>query len=184
MDEGEIATIVGKNVAALRRRAGLSLRELAGRADVSPSTLSSIEAGHANPALETLVTVSRALGVPFSRLVLAAQDEVEVQRAIEGVTMESAEASLRSRLVCAVTDSPMTELYEARLAGGAVYRAEPHLAGVRESVIVVKGRIRVGPEGAAVELKTGDRATFTADQPHTYEALTANADAILVLAYR
>jgi mannose-6-phosphate isomerase-like protein (cupin superfamily) len=67
---------------------------------------------------------------------------------------------------------------------GAVYTAEPHLPGVSESVVVVRGRMRVGPHDATVDLGTGDRATFAADQPHEYEALARATRAILVLGYR
>jgi hypothetical protein len=35
---------------------------------------------------------------------------------------------------------------------GELYRAEPHLPGVTESVIVTRGRMRIGPIDAAVEL--------------------------------
>jgi quercetin dioxygenase-like cupin family protein len=58
------------------------------------------------------------------------------------------------------------------------------MPGVTESVIVVDGRMRVGPVDAAVELGPGDRATFAADQPHTYEAMAKRTRAILVLSYR
>ncbi|TVT16979.1 helix-turn-helix transcriptional regulator, partial [Amycolatopsis rhizosphaerae] len=58
--------------AALRReraRAGLSLTELARRAEVAKSTLSQLESGTGNPSVETLWALGTALGVPFSRLV-------------------------------------------------------------------------------------------------------------------
>lgn len=184
-DSPNVISVVGENVRRLRERAGLSLRELASRAGVSASTLSGLESGTGNPNVETLVDISGALGVPFSELVQPSEPDVRVQRADEGLVVQAAGAAFTSRLLLAVSGRSITEVYEATMEpGDDVYRAEPHLPGVAESVIVTAGRLRVGPSEAAVELDPGDRATFTADRPHTYEALAPATRAILVLAYR
>ena len=183
-DAAKIVTLVADNVRRLRVRAGLSLRELAARAEVSASTLSNLESGTGNPGVETLVHISGALGVPFSELVMPHEPEVLVQRADQGVVVKAAGAEFTSRLLVAASGRSVTEVYEAQMEPGDVYRAEPHLPGVSESVIVIRGRMRVGPVHATVELAPGDRASFAADQPHTYEALVANTRAVLVLSYR
>ena len=183
-DAAKIVTLVADNVRRLRVRAGLSLRELAARAEVSASTLSNLESGTGNPGVETLVHISGALGVPFSELVMPHEPEVLVQRADQGVVVKAAGAEFTSRLLVAASGRSVTEVYEAQMEPGDVYRAEPHLPGVSESVIVIRGRMRVGPVHATVELAPGDRANFAADQPHTYEALVANTRAVLVLSYR
>ena len=183
-DAAKIVTLVADNVRRLRVRAGLSLRELATHAEVSASTLSNLEAGTGNPGVETLVHISGALGVPFSELVMPHEPEVLVQRADQGVVVKAAGAEFTSRLLVAASGRSVTEVYEARMEPGDVYRAEPHLPGVSESVIVIRGHMRVGPVHATVELAPGDRASFAADQPHTYEALAANTRAVLVLSYR
>jgi transcriptional regulator with XRE-family HTH domain len=179
-----IVTLVGDNVRRLRERAGLSLRELASRAEVSTSTLSNLESGTGNPGVETLVHISGALGVPFSELIVAHEPDVLVQRADQGVVVKAAGADFTSRLLVAAAGRSVTEVYEATMEPGDVYRAEPHLPGVTESVIVIRGGMRVGPAHAAVELASGDRASFAADQPHSYEALASGTRAILVLSYR
>ena len=51
----------------LRERKGVSLRELARRADVGVATLSRIESGEANPRLSTLLQLADALGVLSAR---------------------------------------------------------------------------------------------------------------------
>jgi transcriptional regulator with XRE-family HTH domain len=183
-DAATVVSVVGANVRRLRARAGLSLRELANRAEVSTSTLSNIETGTGNPGVETLVHISGALGVPFSELVMPHEPDVQVQRADEGVVVQAAGADFDSRLLVAASGRSVTEVYEARMEPGQVYQAEPHLPGVTESVIVTRGRMRVGPTDSTVELDPGDRATFAADQIHVYEALRAGTRAILVLSYR
>lgn len=47
----------------------LSVRELAKRATIAPSTISKWENGHAVPDLRQLVVVSKELGVRFSDLI-------------------------------------------------------------------------------------------------------------------
>jgi transcriptional regulator with XRE-family HTH domain len=180
----KVVSIVGDNVRRLRERAALSLRELAAQATVSTSTLSNIEAGTGNPGVETLVSIAGALGVPFSELVMPHEPDVQVQRADEGIVVEAASADFHSRLLVAASGRSVTEVYDAAMEPGEVYRAEAHLPGVTESVILVRGRMRVGPLDAAVQLGPGDRATFAADQVHTYEALARGTRAILVLSYR
>jgi len=50
-------------VRQLRERKGVSLRELARRADLGVATLSRIESGEANPRLSTLLQLAEVLGV-------------------------------------------------------------------------------------------------------------------------
>ena len=183
-ESATVVSTVGGNIRRLRVRAGLSLRELAALAEVSTSTLSVIEAGGGNPGVETLVSIAGALGVPFSDLVLPHAPDVQVQRADEGVVVEAAGADFTSRLVVAERSRSVTEVYEATMEPGDVYRAEPHLPGVTESVLVVRGRMRVGPLENPVELGPGDRATFAADQVHSYEALARGTRMVMVLSYR
>lgn len=57
---------IGAKFRAARQKLKLSLRELAARADVSPSLLSQIENGRANPSVMTLYNVAEALSVPIT----------------------------------------------------------------------------------------------------------------------
>lgn len=52
----------GDKVRALRRKAGMSQRELSQRAQVSPSTVSRLESGETLPAVATLLRISQVLG--------------------------------------------------------------------------------------------------------------------------
>jgi transcriptional regulator with XRE-family HTH domain len=54
---------IGARFRAARQKQKLSLRELASRANVSPSLLSQIENGRANPSVMTLYNVAEALSV-------------------------------------------------------------------------------------------------------------------------
>ena len=55
---------IGKKLRAARRAQQLSLRELAGRAEVSASLLSKVENGKANPSVRSLHSIADALSIP------------------------------------------------------------------------------------------------------------------------
>jgi transcriptional regulator with XRE-family HTH domain len=61
--------IVGKNIRAYRAAAGLTLEQLAEKADVSWPYLSEIERGRENISLDKLARLAKALNVTLSRLV-------------------------------------------------------------------------------------------------------------------
>ncbi|MDM5188991.1 helix-turn-helix domain-containing protein [Bacillus sp. DX4.1] len=56
---------VGRKIAVYRKDQGLSSRELATLVNVTPSMLSQIEKGSANPSLQTLKLISVALNIPM-----------------------------------------------------------------------------------------------------------------------
>ncbi|MGA2661937.1 MAG: helix-turn-helix transcriptional regulator [Verrucomicrobiota bacterium] len=60
---------LGSRVRALRAERGWSLEELAHRAGVHVTYLSSVERGHRNPTLNILAALARALSVSLSELV-------------------------------------------------------------------------------------------------------------------
>jgi transcriptional regulator with XRE-family HTH domain len=68
-----VATLVhmdhlGARLKELRKHAGLSLRELARQAEVSPSLVSQIENGKSRPSVSTLYTFARLLSVSVDEL--------------------------------------------------------------------------------------------------------------------
>ena len=58
---------LGEKIKAMREEAGLGLRDLASKANVSPSMLSQIENGSANPSINTLKNIAVVLNAPLYR---------------------------------------------------------------------------------------------------------------------
>ena len=56
-------SVLGARIAALRRNAGLSQAELAGRLQISPSALGMYEQGRREPSAQMLVALAQVLGV-------------------------------------------------------------------------------------------------------------------------
>jgi transcriptional regulator with XRE-family HTH domain len=174
---------VATNIRSLRRDAGLTLAELAAASDLGKSTLAQLESGRANPSVETLWAIAAALKVPFSRLVEEQRAPLRVVRAQDVPAMRSAEApGWAGRLLSGSQRRGRFELYSLDLDEGSVRHADAHHAGVEEHLVVVEGRLVVGPQDSPVELGAGDLVMFSADVPHVYEALEST-HAVLLMSY-
>ena len=83
-DDDDLDSLVRKRIRALRIAQGWSLEELATRARLSQSSLSRIENGQRRLALDSLVTIARALDTTLDQLVeTAAADDVIASPAID-----------------------------------------------------------------------------------------------------
>jgi transcriptional regulator with XRE-family HTH domain len=167
---------VAANVRTLRLEAGLTLADLAAEAGLGKSTLAQLESGKANPSVETLWAIAAALKVSFARIVEEARPALQVVRASDVPAMHSDEDSgWAGRLLSASHRRGTFDLYVLDIDAGSVRHAEEHL-------VVVHGRLRVGPQPGPVELGPGDLVTFAADVPHVYEALETT-HAVLLMSY-
>lgn len=181
-----IGAVVGAAVRRERLRAGLSASELARAAGLAKSTLSQLEAGSGNPAIETLWRLADALGVSVAALLEAPRKEIEVIRAGEGPPARSDHADYLARLLSAAGPGTRRDLYVIEAAPGAPHLSAGHLSaghgpGTREHVVMIRGRARLGPRGCEVELAAGDYAAYPADAPHTFEALEPDTRAVLII---
>lgn len=69
---------IGKKVEEFRKKKGLSVRELSKLVEVTPSMLSQIENGLANPSIQTLKMLAKALEVPTFSFLLEERDGSEL----------------------------------------------------------------------------------------------------------
>lgn len=67
---------IGLKIKSCRTDRGMTMKELAEQAQITPSMLSQIEKGQANPSLNTIRLLSKALDVPMFRFFM---DEVSVE---------------------------------------------------------------------------------------------------------
>jgi transcriptional regulator with XRE-family HTH domain len=164
-------SLVGARVAALRRAANLSLAELARRSGVARATLTQLEAGEGNPTLETLYALADALGAPLGDLIAEpAPPAVVVVRAGDAPALfgETIGGHLLERIELG---RHVVDLFALQMPARRTRTAGAHPEGTREHLLVTRGRARVGPRDAPVELGPGDLAVFDAAVPHLYAAL-------------
>jgi transcriptional regulator with XRE-family HTH domain len=174
--------------AALRRerdREKLSLSEVAKRAGIAKSTLHQLESGAGNPNIETLWALAVALNVPFSRLVEPpAPTAPRVIRAGEGPSIQAEQADFGGTLLATCPPGAKRDIYLMRVGMGGPRKADAHLLGTVEHVVLISGRLRVGPADATVDLDVHDYCSFPGDVPHVYEALTPGTSFTLVMEHR
>lgn len=189
----EVVGPIARNLRRLREQQNLSISAVADRAGLSKSTLSKLERGNGNPSIDTLWGLARVLGVSFATLFEEiGQPDVEVLRfkdapivagpgrgalpttGIDGVDLRHLESFAARTKV---------EIYTVDLEAGARLTSTAHTPGIVEHVVVIEGRVDVGPDGTSTALEAGDRIRFPADRSHHYEALDGPARLIAILDY-
>lgn len=175
--QGPSAT-VGTNLRRLRLARGLSLVELGRLSGLAKGTLTQLEAGRANPTIETLQALAGALGAGLPDLVADPPAvDAEVVRAGEGPVTSG--RNMSGRLINrSHLGTMVAELFEIWMGPGRV-NAQSHAGGVVEQAYVLRGTIELGPEGHEVVLGPDDHARFPADRPHSYRALDGEARFLL-----
>jgi transcriptional regulator with XRE-family HTH domain len=180
---GELRSRVASSVRDLRARAGRSLADVAAAAGIGKSTLHAIETGDANPGIETLWALARALGVPFGALLDPPTPAVRVLRAADAPRIAAETSAMQALLMTTTAHGARVELYSLELEPSPDRDAEPHSAGTIEHVLVTAGRLKVGPVGHEQELEAGDLVSFPGDVAHRYRALAVATRAVLLLEY-
>lgn len=186
---------IGAAVRDHRDAAGLSARELADAAGVSPSLISQIERNRTSPSVATLYALSRALDVSFDALLGTAEREREREAVVWPVPGPAAEFPGRRGTAGSVRragerpslsvstgvrwerltadDDDHVELLEMTYEVGGSSYGENALVSYRgrEYLVVIDGRLAVEVDGERRDLGPGDAFVFDAAHPHRLWAL-------------
>jgi transcriptional regulator with XRE-family HTH domain/quercetin dioxygenase-like cupin family protein len=172
-----------------RERAGLSLRQLAKRLDISPSALSQIETGKSRPSVRTLYAVVSELGISLDQLFdhTSGEDPTPTEAPpsapdaawvpstpIHHALLREADrpgldldTGVQWQRLTAEHD-PMVDFLHVTYEPGGASNADGKLvrhAG-REYGVVLKGRLTVTVGFETYELGPGDSVSFNSDEPH------------------
>jgi transcriptional regulator with XRE-family HTH domain len=173
---------IGDRLRARRQELGLSLRDVAGRLGLSPSLISQIERGRANPSVSTLYALVAELDLSLDELLFTDRRPVEpepippgvppagpVLRATERQRIRLASGVLWERLT--TTSEPGSEfLYVIYEVGGA---SSPEDAYQRhaghEWGYVLSGTLKVTIGFREYVLEPGDSVSLDSTTPHRLE---------------
>ena len=113
--------MLGQRIGALRRSKGLSQAELAQRLGISASAMGMYEQGRREPAIQTLVALSRELGVTTDYLLTGKAGSTDDAAAVNQTAQNLAEAA--QRRLTRRPDAPfsreeLTVLFTALLTDG------------------------------------------------------------------
>jgi transcriptional regulator with XRE-family HTH domain len=159
--------VLGERLRALRLQHGMTLRELASEAEVSPAMLSQLENGVSDPSLSTL----RRLATVFSADVASLFSDpdapvVHVSRPGERMRLTAPRGQITyERLTPGRGD---LEVLRAIMQPGDVSAAERRGHESTECLVVLTGEVVVEVADEQHVLLAGDALTFDSRLPHRF----------------
>lgn len=158
--------MVGTRIRALRTARGMTVTELARRAEVSTGLISQVERELSDPSLVTVRKIARALDIPlFSLFEEAEPDDVAVVRKDRRMSVQSPGGIAYSRISAG---RGRLEVLHGVLTPGGASAAEPWSHPSEECVLVTVGRLVVEVAGQEYPLGVGDSSQFDSRLPHRY----------------
>ena len=167
--------LIARNVRRLRHERGYSLSELARRAALAKQTLSSIEAGQANPTVLTLSEIAAALNVPVAHLLTEYGSPILVRRGEDAQWSDGPDGMVRELDQIYGFGYVRTSVIRHTQTGEAPLSHRRHRPGTLHHVYVISGSVRIGPAGEQVNASRGDFVRFPGDVPHQTAVLSETA---------
>ena len=155
-----------------REEAGFTLRELAERAGLAPSTILKIENSKLVPSLAVCIRLADALGRPISYFAEdgPAHDDVRFVARGQARVSEVRGAPITIEHVAEKLVNPRMEGFLIRVGpGGRSGREVPIVYHGEEIVIGIKGRVRFEIRGDTYVVGPGDVLHLKGDVPHYWE---------------
>lgn len=163
--------LIARNLRRFRQERALSMSELARQAGLSKQTIAGIEAGHANPTVDTLEELARTLGVSIRALMSELGSEILLQPS-DGIQWMPQSGMAVRHLDQAFGSGYVYNSVLQLEANKGISRHRPGSRGALRHCYVLDGRLRIGPENATVSVKARDFVRFPADTAHVFEAIT------------
>ncbi|ARK32502.1 cupin domain-containing protein [Halalkalibacter krulwichiae] len=158
---------IGKKVETFRKDKGYSSRELARLADITPSMLSQIERGLANPSIQTLKVLAKALDVPTFSFLLEDNDTADLvvranerkKMTVEHLSYELISPDFTGTMATAIMKVPPQTTSSEKLLS---HKGE-------EVAYVLAGTIKIYLNGEEYTLVEGDSVKIPAHMKHKWE---------------
>jgi transcriptional regulator with XRE-family HTH domain len=180
MELDAVLTSIAENLREGRTRAGLTLEQLAERADLSTAHLSRLESGDRQPSIAALISLARALGVSVS--VLLGEDREGTTLAVYSGHEPSHEAN--GLIISSCGGFPGSSTLEALHITIDPRRVPPIPARHRgeEWIYVLSGCLRLEYDTEVHLLEPRCAVHFDAHRPHRLGAHEVTTDVLVVAA--
>lgn len=157
---------IGLKIKSYRTDRGMTMKELAELAQITPSMLSQIEKGQANPSLNTIRLLSKSLNEPMFRFFM---DETSVENDVvrknnrkhvieNGIDYEMLTPDMRGNL----------EMIKMTLNPGAVSCAQPMSHIGEEVALILNGTVELILEHDTITLHAGDSVRIKSEIKHSW----------------
>jgi DNA-binding XRE family transcriptional regulator len=171
-EQDEIEQVVRTRLRSLRNTLGLSLDELAARANLSPSTISRIETGKRTISLDVLLPLASALQVGLDSLLDVRSDDDVVIRPVSSSTGERTTWMLSrptgNTIAVKIRLEPTDRTPEQRVHPG------------HDWFFVIEGRVRLLLGEREIIVETGEAAEFATMTPHSCVASDGPAELLMI----
>ncbi len=171
-EQHEIEVVVRSRLRSLRHTLGLSLDELAVRANLSASTISRVETGKRAISLDVLLPLAGALQVGLDALLDVSSDDDVVIRPVP-----SGSAGRTTWMLGRATGN--TIAIKMRLEPPSLM-PEPRVHPGHDWFFVIDGRVRLLLGEREIIVETGEAAEFATMTPHAFVALDGPAELIMI----
>jgi transcriptional regulator with XRE-family HTH domain len=179
----ELDLALGRQIRARRQRAGLSLRQLAARTDLSASFLSQLERGLVRPRITSLHRVARNLDTTAQALLatgdtqgysLVRRDDAPAVGHDDDDAYGTARSLVRGERGLAALE----------FRGGVREFGQYYEHPGEELFLVVQGRMEVDLDGDLMELGAGDSLCYQGTIPHRSRAIGPDEPVVLLVTTR
>ena len=162
---------IGERIKKKRNEKGFSLRELAGKVDLSASFLSQIEQGKASPSIENLKKIANYLEVKVSYLI-EEEDEAlgsfhikkEDRKYVESIDSKNSIALLTSSKIEKNMEPIMYEIKPGGESGRGFFNHNGE-----EFIYIVEGTLDIYIEDQLTTLNEGDSFYFKSSLNHRFK---------------
>jgi transcriptional regulator with XRE-family HTH domain len=166
---------LGQRIKALRIERDLQQRQLAEKAELTPSMVSQIESGRLTPSLHTLGRLASALGVPIAALFDGhPEGRIQVSRERDYPVVSFDGATERWAVLGAGLFEGKIRAVVATLQGrarGITTEKVLIKPGQMKLFYVLDGKVALHYNGERYPLETGDSALLDGGAPHGWENL-------------
>lgn len=175
-DTDELVLQFGKRLKQLRLRAGLTLREVAGRSGLAVSTISKIENAKSSPTYDVLLRLANGLEIDLSMLLDVSsrrnlgsvKGRMSITRKNEGNRLEAGPyvyEPIATTLLHKKIDPTVVQVRARRIEEFETLVSHPG----EELVFVVSGEVELHSDlYAPVHLRAGDSVYYDANMGHAY----------------
>ncbi len=180
MELDDVLPLIAESIRDARARAGLTLEQVAQRADLSVAHLSRLESGDRQPSVAALIALSRALGVSMSTLFGERRADPAVATYPAGRPAHVA----NGLTISPCSGFPGSSTLEALQITVDTDRVPPEPARHRgeEWIYVIGGRLRLEFDGEDIVLEPGATVHFDANRPHRLGAEVDGTEVLVVAA--
>lgn len=181
----DLSIRIGRSIRLLRRRQGLTLVQLAAKAELSHPFLSQLERGLARPSMSSLHRLAQALGTTQPALMSMAADDgaalspdgrVSLVTADSGVPVDNPGGVARSLVAGA------RAIYPVLFDGAPTEFGQTYTHPGDEFVHIIEGKIEVEVQGEGLFLLgPGDTLYYPGVLPHRWRQLSGPTSRILLV---